>query len=444
MPSNETLYALAEPIVQAPMAGGPSTAQLTAAVSQAGGLGFLAAGYQSVEAVKADIDRVRMQTESPFGLNVLLPSDPGDSADVAALRRYAERMGAEMRRLGVAAGAPRWEDDAWEDKVALACRERVPVVSFTFGCPSADTVRALQGAGSEVWVTVTEPEEAVWARDAGADALVVQGLEAGGHRASFSDEEGHGLIGLLALLRLVAARVTLPLVGTGGVADGAGVAAVLAAGAHAAALGTAFMCTPEAGTSPVHRTALGGSAATALTRAFSGRRARAINNRFMADHDGDAPRGYPQVHHVTAPLRAAGREQGDGEVVNLWAGQAHELARQMPAAELVRDLAAQARHSLQGASTRARATPANPFDGSTSASTVPPGEVEIKVRDDGPYKVTGPARLIDAEGGQWQIEPGRSVVLCRCGHSAKRPFCDGAHRGRFAACERADGVGSPP
>jgi len=443
MARSEILYALAEPIVQAPMAGGPSTPQLTAAVSQAGGLGFLAAGYRPLEAVGADIERVRTLTPLPFGLNVFLPSDPDDSAEIA-LARYAERMGPEAERLGVACGAPRWDDDAWEDKVALACRARVPVVSFTFGCPSADTVRVLHAAGSEVWVTVTEPDEASQARDAGADALVVQGLEAGGHRASFRDEDGRGLIGLLALLRLVVARVALPLVGTGGVADGGAVAAVLAAGAHAAALGTAFMCTPEAGTSAVHRTALGGSAATALTRAFSGRTARGITNRFMADHDGDAPRGYPQVHHLTAPLRAAARERGDPEVVNLWAGQAHELTRQMPAGELVRDLGAQARHSLQdacqGVSAASELLPA----GARSTPARPACPVEIKVRDDGPYKVTGPARLTDANGGQWQIDPGSSVVLCRCGHSAQRPFCDGSHRGRFRACERAHGVGGAP
>lgn len=425
------------------MAGGPSTSQLAAAVSEAGGLGFLAAGYQAVEAVGVDIDGLRALTARPFGLNVFLPGNPADGADVA-LARYAQRMVPEAERLGVAAGAPRWDDDAWEAKVALACRKRVPVVSFTFGCPSAGTVRALHAAGSEVWVTVTEPGEAVQAHDAGADALVVQGLEAGGHRASFSDDDGRGLIGLLALLRLVAARVDLPLVGTGGVADGAAVAAVLAAGAQAAALGTAFMCTPEAGTSPVHRTALQGSGDTGLTRAFSGRRARGIANRFMADHDGDAPSGYPQVHHLTAPLRAAARERGDRDAINLWAGQAHALTREMPAAELVAHLGVQARHSLNDAGRRAGMAPESSREDSRSDGVLPPPEVEIKVRDDGPYKVTGPARLIDAEGGQWQVERGRSVVLCRCGHSATRPFCDGAHRGRFSACERAVGVGVAP
>lgn len=444
MASSGILLALAEPIVQAPMAGGPSTARLAAAVSRAGGLGFLAAGYRPVEAVAAEIARVRAETELPFGLNLFLPGDPEGSADVASLRRYAERLQAEAERLGVAAGAPLWDDDAWEAKVVLACRERVPVVSFTFGCPSADTVQALHGAGSEVWVTVTEADEAVRARDAGADALVVQGLEAGGHRASFSDEAGRGLIGLVALLRLVSARVALPLVGTGGVADGGAVAAVLAAGARAAALGTAFMCTPEAGTSPVHRTALGGSRATALTRAFTGRAARGITNRFMADHDGDAPRGYPQVHHLTAPLRAAARARGDSEAINLWAGQAHELTQQLPAGELVAQLGAQARESLADACRRTRVAAESAREDSGSGGVLSPPEVEIKVRDDGPYRVTGPARLIDAEGGQWQVEPGRSVVLCRCGHSAKRPFCDGAHHGRFSSCERAVGVGGAP
>jgi len=182
---------------------------------------------------------------------------------------------------------------------------------------------------------VTTPAEALITERAGADALVVQGVEAGAHRGTFSDDEDGGL-GLLTLLQLV--RSELPLVATGGLMTRAAVAAVLAAGASAAQLGTAFLLAPEAGTAEVHRAALRGDGDTALTRAFTGRSARGIVNRFMREHEADAPRAYPEVHNLTAPLRAAARERGDPDAVNLWAGQAYSLVRELPAAELVREL----------------------------------------------------------------------------------------------------------
>ena len=174
---------------------------------------------------------------------------------------------------------------------------------------------------------------------------MVQGVEAGGHRGSF-DEAAPGEVGLLALLQLVGAASDLPLVASGGVATGRGVAAVLAAGAAAAQLGTAFLLTPEAATSPAHREALGGAGPTALTRAFTGRSARGIENRFMREHEPDAPPGYPELHHLTAPVRAAARERGDADGFHLWAGQAHQLAVELPAGELVRRLADEAREAL--------------------------------------------------------------------------------------------------
>ena len=161
-------------------------------------------------------------------------------------------------------------------------------------------------------MTVTTPAEAIAAADGGADALVVQGVEAGGHRGS-GDAAAPGDDGLLALLQLVRAVTDRPLVATGGIATGRGVAAVLAAGAAAAQLGTAFMLTPEAGTSEAHREAFSRTAPTAITRAFTGRYARGIENRFMREHEHEAPLGYPEVHNLTAPLRAAARERGDAD-----------------------------------------------------------------------------------------------------------------------------------
>ena len=338
------------PIVGAPMAGGPSTSALAAAVSGAGGLGFLAAGYLSADQLAADISATRELTVAPIGVNVFLLAPAPVDAD--ALAAFAARITPEAERHGVPLGEPHYDDDAFEAKLELACRERPAVVSFTFGCPGAAIVERLHEREIAVWVSVTDPAEAREAQGAGADALIAQGVEAGGHRASFADADGRGETALLPLLALLRAACELPLVASGGIADGAGVAAVLAAGAHAAQIGTAFMRCPEAGTSGAQREALAATGTTALTRAFTGRRARGIVNAFMRDHDVGAPAAYPHVHHLTAPLRRAARGAGDAGAINLWAGEAYPLAQELPAGELVSRWSAQARAALDAASRR--------------------------------------------------------------------------------------------
>jgi nitronate monooxygenase len=326
---------LEHPIVQAPMGGGPSTPALAAAVAEAGGLGFLAAGYKAVDAVRADIEALRALTSRPFGVNLFAPPGPADDTS-----DFAARLQAEAERYGAPVGEPRHDDDGWEAKLALLEELEVPLVSFTFGCPAPEVLARFP----EAWVTVTTPDEARAAAAAGATALVVQGVEAGGHRGGF-DDAAPGEIGLLALLESI--DVDVPLVATGGIATGRGVAAVLAAGATAAALGTAFMLCDEAGTAPAHREAIAAPGETALTRAFTGRLARGIVNRWMLEHEGAAPSAYPDVHHLTAKIRAAAREQGDRDGFHLWAGQAHELARPGPAGELMRALIAELHESSQ-------------------------------------------------------------------------------------------------
>jgi nitronate monooxygenase len=338
------------PIVQAPLAGGPSTPELAAAVSAAGGLGFVAAGYRTAAGLADVLGAVRALTERPFGVNLFVPS--WSPAEPAVYEPYAERLRPEAERYGVELGRPRSDDDEWKGKLAVVRDARPAVVSFTFGCPDAEIVGDLRERGSEVWVTVTEMEEARIARDAGADALVVQGVEAGGHRGSFADDDDAGLTGLLSLVQVVRRAVDLPLVAAGGIGDGRAVAAVLCAGAQAAQLGTAFMLTPEAGTSEGHRRALAEAAPTRLTRAFSGRRARGLANPFLLAHSDAAPAAYPEIHHLTAPLRAAARQAGETDVVNLWAGEAHELARALPAGELVAALAEEARAAVRDAAAR--------------------------------------------------------------------------------------------
>jgi nitronate monooxygenase len=199
---------------------------------------------------------------------------------------------------------------------------------------------------------VTDVAEAQTASEAGADVLVLQGFEAGGHSGSFVDGDGAEGLSTLVLLRLVRVDSELPLVAAGGITDGAALAAALAAGAAAAQIGTGFLRAPEAGTHPAHRAALATQTPTALTRAFTGRRARGLLNRFLVEHSAEAPAAYPHLHHATAPLRAAARERGDADGFNLWAGQAHLLATDAPAADIVRTLARDAQGALDAAAAR--------------------------------------------------------------------------------------------
>lgn len=352
------LGSLRVPIVQAPMAGGPSTPALAGAVSAVGGMGFLAGGYKSPDELRADIARTRELTSGSFGVNLFVLAE--SRVDPARLAAYAQAIEPEAHRHDVATGEPRFDDDALDAKLEILCRERPAIVSFTFGCPSSETIQRLHDRDIAVWVTVTEVDEALLAERAGADALIAQGVEAGGHRGTFEDADGRGEIALLPLLRLVARASELPLVASGGIADGVGIAAVLAGGARAAQIGTAFMCCPEAATSDPHRNALTRSGPTALTRAFSGRRARGIVNAFMRDHSAHAPSAYPHVHHLTSPLRAAARNAGDADAINLWAGQAYSLAEDRPAGELVCRWSTEAGAALKRAHARLGARPGDP------------------------------------------------------------------------------------
>jgi nitronate monooxygenase len=338
---------LAFPIVQAPMAGGASTPALVAAVAEAGGLGFLAAGYLPLDKLREQIRTVRQLTNRAFGVNVFVPGDP--AADPEALARYRDRLEAEAALYGTTLGEPFADDDAWGEKLALLRDERVPVASFTFGCPAKATISTLKRYVSDVVVTVTSAAEARHAEAAGADALCVQGPEAGGHRGTFTNPEVNDDTGLLPLLRQVSAAVSLPLIAAGGLTGGRDVAAVLVAGARAAQLGTVFLPCPECGAHPRHKAALTDPAfpRTVITRAFTGRPARGLVNRFILDHSADAPAAYPQLHHLTRNLRAAAASAGDPEAMSMWAGQGHQFARAIPAGELVRTLADEARAALE-------------------------------------------------------------------------------------------------
>ncbi|CAL9576615.1 Nitronate monooxygenase [Streptomyces sp. enrichment culture] len=360
------------PIVQAPMAGGVSVPQLAAAVSEAGGLGFLAAGYKTADGMYQEIKQLRGLTGRPFGVNLFMPhpeypaASSGSTGAAGAAPSHAAAVGVYAHQL---AGEAAWyetelgdpdsgRDDGYDAKLAVLLDNPVPVVSFHFGVPGRDVLDALRRAGTLTLVTATTADEARAVEQAGADAVIVQGVEAGGHQGTHRDiaeNDGSG-IGLLSLLAQVREAVRLPLVAAGGIMRGSQIAAVLAAGASAAQLGTAFVATHESGAHAVHKQALTNPlfTRTALTRAFSGRPARGLVNRFVREHGPYAPAAYPDLHHLTAPLRKAAARAGDAQGMALWAGQGHRMARELPAGQLVEVLAAElaaARTALSGGGT---------------------------------------------------------------------------------------------
>ena len=308
------------------MGGGPSRPALTAAVSDAGGMGFLAAGYRTAEEMITEISETRRLTDRPFGVNVFVPYAPPVDAD--ALEGYLAEVEPEASALGTGLGPAVWTDDDWEAKLAGLLRHPVAVVSFAFGCPSRDVIAELHHVGTRVMVTITNPHDARSAVERGVDAVCVQGIEAGAHRGGFTDDERDDGYGVLALLGAVRVTTNVPLVAAGGIMDGRDLAAVLAAGADAAQLGTAFLRSPESGAHDTYKAALAdpGFTTTALTRAFSGRHARGLVNRFMLDHP-SAPSAYPQINAATRPLRAEAARRGDPHHMSLWAGQGFRAGR---------------------------------------------------------------------------------------------------------------------
>jgi len=325
------------PVVVAPMAGGPSTAGLVIAASAAGALGFLAAGYKTAAAMRAEMDAVEAGSAAPYGVNVFVPGAP---TDPAALEDYLAQLEPDAAALGVAPGRPEWSDDDWDAKLAALLAHPPAVASFTFGCPEAGVIAALRAAGSAVWVAVTTPDEAALAASRGADGLCVQGPEAGAHRGTFSAGAGPAEVPLRRLLADVAAVASLPLVAAGAIMSRQDVTSALAAGAVAVQCGTAFLRCLESGAHPLHKAALADPLfpGTAVTWAFTGRPARGLVNRFMLDHP-DAPPGYPEVHFATRPLRAAAAAAGDTSRMNLWAGEGYRAATTRSAAEIVAMLA---------------------------------------------------------------------------------------------------------
>ncbi|MFD1932312.1 nitronate monooxygenase [Nonomuraea mangrovi] len=328
------------PVIAAPMAGGPGTPALVRAAARAGGLGFLAAGYKTPQAVADEI--AAMAGDSvPFGVNLFVPNPV--PVDLAAFRRYADLIAGEAERYGIAldAGSPTEDDDHWHDKLDVLRAHPVPVVSFTFGIPSRDDLAVLRATGALLVQTVTTVAEAEAAADAGVDALAVQAAAAGGHSGTFTPTRPIADTPINDLVAAVRRAVDLPLIAAGGLATADDVAAALRAGAQAVAVGTVLLRSDEAGSSAIHKAALADPARTGteLTHAFTGRPARALRNEFTDRYSALAPYGYPALHHLTSGMRRAAAAAGDPERVHLWAGTGFRHATAEPAAAIMNRLA---------------------------------------------------------------------------------------------------------
>jgi NAD(P)H-dependent flavin oxidoreductase YrpB (nitropropane dioxygenase family) len=331
------------PLVAAPMAGGPTTTALVEAAGSAGALGFLAGGYASVERLAADIETVRAAGR-PFGVNLFVPNAQ-TAVDRAAFAAYARRLAVDAATYGLQLNPePIDDDDAWPDKLALLLESPVPVVSFTFALPAARDIAALKRAGSTTLASVTTLDEARAARDAGIDGLVVQGPGAGGHSATWHPERTIHDAPTAPLVTAVVAETALPAIAAGGVDGPGAVQELLAARAHAVAVGTLLLRTDESGASTTHKNALAtptaAAAGTVVTRAFTGRPARSLRTKFVDLYDEYAPVAYPAVHHLTRALRCSATQAGDIDRVHLWAGTGYRSATTGPAAAVIRRLAA--------------------------------------------------------------------------------------------------------
>lgn len=319
------------------MAGGPSTVDLAAAVTAAGGFAFLAGAYLTPDGLRDDIVRLRSRAGgAPFGVNLFAPN-PYEPGSAARVLEFADRLQPLAEKAGVALGDPVHDDDSFGAKLEVVLAERPALVSFSFAWPPADVVDRLRAAGIEVWVTLNDASETAWADELGVDGIVAQGWEAGGHRGGPVDT-GHPQSPTRLLLQSVRALTSLPVIAAGGVADPSQLAGLLDAGAHAVACGTAFLCADESGTADVHRHELTRRTGTVVTRAFSGRSARALVTSWTELFTDVAPAAYPQVHHLTAPLRSHGKATGQPDLVHLWAGTGHAGVRSAPASAIVEQL----------------------------------------------------------------------------------------------------------
>jgi nitronate monooxygenase len=341
---------LETPVIQAPMAGGGDTAALTAAVSNAGGLGSIGAAYLTPEQIVERGRAVRRITARPFGINLFAPQTvPGVSED--AMRRAAGAVAGFYEELGLEPPVIAPAVSLFDDQLAACLETGAAVFSFTFGLLPRAAVETLHRRGLLVIGTATTVAEAKALAGLGVDAVVAQGAEAGGHRGTFLGEFADAMIGTMALVPQICDAVPVPVIASGGIMDGRGIAAALALGAAAAQLGTAFLTCEESGVAAAYRAAILAASEdqTRLTRAFSGKPARGIVNRFLAGMEphGDAVLPFPLQNALTRPLRNEAVKRNCADYLSLWAGQGVRLARRANAAGLVAALRAETDSALR-------------------------------------------------------------------------------------------------
>ncbi|WP_221563342.1 nitronate monooxygenase family protein [Alkalihalobacillus sp. TS-13] len=331
-----SLFEIDYPIVQAGMAGGITTPELVAAVSEAGGLGTLGAGYLTPEVTRNAIREIRSCTDCPFAVNLFKVDMQQEDQRTASVQ---QRLLPIYEELDITPSTQKLVvTDNYEEQFDILIEERVPVISTTFGVPTDDQVKRAHHHGIKLMTMVTTVKEAVQAEKAGVDAVVAQGGEAGGHRGTFEVKNGRGAaIGTFALIPQVVDHVSIPVIAAGGIMDGRGLVAARALGAEGIQLGTRFLNAVESGTDPVYKKALHESdeESTELTTAFSGRPARAIRNRFVdfLQSNRIEPLSYPIQNLLTKEIRAAAKQQGKPEYMSLWSGQGNRLIKDGQTAE---------------------------------------------------------------------------------------------------------------
>jgi len=340
----QQLLGIELPIIQAPMAGVQGNA-LAVAVSNAGGLGSLPCAMLGLDAMRNELAAIKAQTNKPFNVNFFCHAPPTPSAEReaawrAALAPYYREYGIDADTIPAGPGRTPFSSEAAD----VLSEFKPAVVSFHFGLPAAELLARVKAWGAKILSSATTVEEARWLEAHGVDAVIAQGLEAGGHRGIFLSEDLSTQVGAIALLPQMARAVKLPVIAAGGIADAKGVAAAMALGAAGVQIGTAYLLCPEATTSPVHRAALQSEAArhTALTNLFTGRPARGIVNRIMRERGPISPAApaFPLATAAIAPLRAKAESQGCGDFSPLWCGQNASGCKEIPAARLTRELAA--------------------------------------------------------------------------------------------------------
>ncbi|RIX50211.1 nitronate monooxygenase [Paenibacillus nanensis] len=333
------------PIIQAPMAGGPTTPELVAAVSNAGALGSLGAGYLSPEQIRNAVREIRQETDRPFGVNLFVPEQPASTeADIAEMNLYLNKY---RVKLGIATNPaiPKFAE-SFEEQVQVLLEENVSVFSFTFGIPPQNILQSMKQKGIFVIGTATTVDEAIALETAGVDAIVAQGSEAGGHRGSFLNSRADARIGTMALVPQIVDHVKIPVIASGGIMDGRGLVASLALGASAVQMGTAFLASVESGAHPVYKQKIISSneASTEVTSYYSGKAARGILTEFMEDmrfYERPVP-AYPIQNALTRDIRQAASKARNPEYMSLWAGQGLRLARDCTAKEIVKQTVDQA------------------------------------------------------------------------------------------------------